>query len=83
MFGGHGKRGRYVAAQPFCFDGIERIPRDFNPWRRRRLAGARYFTPEGQGCFGRSNWGHWARSQHDDRSSARVCRGKVQGHRLG
>ncbi|WP_312771243.1 hypothetical protein [Pseudoxanthomonas mexicana] len=46
-----GRAAGLVAVQPSCFDGVEQIPEDFHPWRRRWIAGARYFTPEGQGMF--------------------------------
>ena len=46
-----GRAAGWVAVQPSCFDGLEAIPEDFTPWRRRWLAGLRYETPEGQGMF--------------------------------
>ena len=46
-----GRAAGLVAVQPSCFDGVEQIPEDFHPWRRRWVSGARYFTPEGQGMF--------------------------------
>lgn len=46
-----GRAANWVAIQPSCFDGVECIPEDFTPWRRRWLAGFRYETPEGQGMF--------------------------------
>lgn len=46
-----GRAAGWVAVQPSCFDGLEAIPEDFTPWRRRWLAGFRYETPEGQGMF--------------------------------
>jgi len=43
-----GRVSGLVAVQPSCFDGVETIPEDFEPWRRRWLAGLRYVTPDGQ-----------------------------------
>lgn len=46
-----GRAAGWVVVQPSCFDGVETIPEDFGPWRRRWLTGIRYVTPEGQGMF--------------------------------
>jgi len=43
-----GRVSGLVAVQPSCFDGVETIPEDFEPWKRRWLSGARLSTPEGQ-----------------------------------
>lgn len=32
-----GRVSGLVAAQPSCFDGVETIPEDFEPWRKRWL----------------------------------------------
>lgn len=45
------RAARHAAIQPSCFDGVEAIPEDFAPWRRRWWAGYRYVTPEGQFMF--------------------------------
>ena len=43
-----GRVSGLVAVQPSCFDGVETIPEDFEPWRRRWTAGWRPVTAEGQ-----------------------------------
>ncbi len=43
-----GRAAAWVAVQPSCFDGVEAIPEDFQPWQRRWPSGFRWAEPTGQ-----------------------------------
>jgi hypothetical protein len=46
-----GRSVETLSAQPSCFDGVDEIPTDFQPWQRRWPSGGRSANPEGQFMF--------------------------------